>query len=303
MDVKNGNNTGQWFGSAAGADVFTVGTLKRASVILPLNAAYDSFWIYNRELSISELLTLQETNPTSPINPILYADYYNFTDATTNNTLLIYANSQNLSATNSTLITCNTFFENNALTFQANDSVTLNVWTNLGKPVYTNGVWNSQNYTTTLLLDASSAGEIRWPSDNNITTYTDVHCNVSPSNFTLPYGGNQTFTFNAPQGYSFNVLIDGVHMGQISNYTFTNVTEPHTIQVISNKLTYPITVLVDEHSIISPKSVIITYGESQSFSISADSGYQVSHVYIDGVDKGKMPATLSPMYRVTTRYL
>jgi hypothetical protein len=76
-------------------------------------------------------------------------------------------------------------------------------------------------------------------------------------------------------------------MGQISNYTFTNVTEPHTIQVISNKLTYPITVLVDEHSIISPKSVIITYGESQSFSISADSGYQVSHVYIDGVDKGK----------------
>ena len=116
----------------------------------------------------------------------------------------------------------------------------------LGQPSSTNGVWNSKNDTVTLFLDASSVGEIRWwGSDSFISTYCDLYSNISPSNLTVSYGLSQTFIFNTTKGYSFNVLIDGKMLGQISNYTLTNITELHTINVISNRLDYELTVLSD----------------------------------------------------------
>ena len=43
-------------------------------------------------------------------------------------------------------------------------------------------------------------------------------------------GGSQTFAITPASGYQIgSVLVDGVSQGAISTYTFTNVTEPHTI--------------------------------------------------------------------------
>jgi hypothetical protein len=127
-----------------------------------------------------------------------FANYYNFTDLTTENIMIVSAGSP---SADNTLVTCRTFFVENSLAFQANNSVSVNVWTNLGQPLYiTNGVWNSDNCTSTLTLNASSIGEISWGSFT-ITTYTDSHSNVSPSNSTVPYEGNQTFNFSSTEGY------------------------------------------------------------------------------------------------------
>jgi hypothetical protein len=129
-----------------------------------LNGTVDEIRFYNRALNNSEIAAL--------INPASFDNYYNFKDPATNNTFLVSA----YPVTNDNdagLITCSNFFKDNRLAFQANYSTIVNIWTNLGQPVFTSGVWNSQNYTTTLTLDSSSIGELDWnrvpPSSSNIS--------------------------------------------------------------------------------------------------------------------------------------
>jgi hypothetical protein len=114
----------------------------------------------------------------------------------------------------------------------------------MGQPTFTTGVWNNENYTTTLALDASSIAEINW-NDYKLTTYTDAHSGISPSNITVGYSGNQTLNFNVSQGYRFNVLVDGVQHGQISSYAFENITASHVVSVTSTSiLPFPLETLI-----------------------------------------------------------
>jgi hypothetical protein len=112
------------------------------------------------------------------------------------------------------------------------------------------GLWNSENYTTTLTLDASSTAKLNW-NTYNITTYADAHSSVSPSNVTVPYGGSQTLNFSATQGYNFKVAVDGTPKGQISSYTFNNVTAPHTVNVTSTLIQpFPVEALIAVAAIV-----------------------------------------------------
>lgn len=246
-------------------------------------ATIDDVRIYNRALSASEVAVLYEQP-----DPVYLSNYYNYQDPVTNNSVLIHIDNPNGDSNNIALVTCRDFFADDRLVFQANNSATINVWTNLGQPVFTTGVWNSNNFTTNLTLEASSTAELNWNTYYNITTFTDAYSFVSPSNVTVPYLGSKTFNFNATQGYSFSVTVDGAVQGQISNYTFTNVIASHTVNIVSNQLTYRIIASADAHSIITPGNVSVNYGGSQQFNMTANSGYYISLVYIDGVDEGNL---------------
>ena len=60
---------------------------------------------------------------------------------------------------------------------------------------------------------------------------------ISPSGWvTVREGGNQTFTITPDAGYAVaKVLVDGKSVGAVTSYTFENVTEEHTIEVIFMK--------------------------------------------------------------------
>jgi hypothetical protein len=150
--------------------------------------------------------------------------------------MLIHIDNPNATINNVSLVACKNFFAGNRLAFQANNSANVNVWTNLGQPVFTTGVWNSQNYTTTLTLDASSTAELNW-NTYNITAYADAHSSVSPSNVAVPYEGSQQFNMTADSGYHIShVSVDGVDQGNLTTYSFTNVQDNHTISVTSATL-------------------------------------------------------------------
>jgi hypothetical protein len=173
-----------------------------------------------------------------------FANYYSYTDPVTNNNMLIHVKNPNASSNNVALVTCTNFFGGNRLSFQANNSATVNVWTSLGQPAFTTGVWNSQNYTTTLTLNDASTAELNWET-YNITTYVGAHSSASPSNVTVGYGESFTLNFSATQGYSFNVAVDGTPKGQISSYTFNNVTAPHAVNVTSTLIQpFPVEALI-----------------------------------------------------------
>jgi hypothetical protein len=130
----------------------------------------DDVYIYNSVLTASEVAALY----TQPDSDSL-SNYYNYQDPVNNNTMLIHVDNPNGNSNNIASVTCTNFFTENKLVFQANNSVTLNVWTNLGKPIFTTGVWNNQNYTATLTLDASSTAELKWnsgtpPSTSSLST-------------------------------------------------------------------------------------------------------------------------------------
>lgn len=71
------------------------------------------------------------------------------------------------------------------------------------------------------------------PSFNVITITASAgdHGTISPIGpVDVVSGSDQTFTITADPDYKVeDVLVDGVSVGEVTSYTFTNVTEPHTI--------------------------------------------------------------------------
>ncbi|PVX26227.1 MAG: hypothetical protein CW716_06475 [Candidatus Bathyarchaeum sp.] len=244
-----------------------------------LKGIIDDVRVYNCALNDCELVTLYNQSA-----PDSFVDYCNYKDNVTNNTLLIYVAPVDVNQQDDVLVVCTRFFEDNTVSFQANGSVVANVWTNLGQPVSTTGNWNSQNYTTTLTVSDSSPAEINW-NYYNITTYTDHQSNIIPSNVTLAWGKSQTFNFNVSNGYRFDVLVDGVLQGQIGNYTFSNITEPHVVNVISTQVFTLNASSTGNGSVTPLGSVVVDFGENKRFDFIPNNGYHVSELLIDNISQ------------------
>jgi hypothetical protein len=149
------------------------------------NGIIDEVTYFKRALTILEIRRFYLMGPYAQPDPITYAEYYNFTDATTNNTMFLLVNNK-IPNKDITAITCTNFFVNNRLVFKANNTATLNIWTSLGQPLsLTNSVWNIQNYTTTLMLDESLIVDLKWIADVPNGSYISVTSTTVSSNTTF----------------------------------------------------------------------------------------------------------------------
>ena len=124
---------------------------------------------------------------------------------------------------------------------------------------------------------------------HTITATAGANGSISPSgSVTVNHGGSQTFTITANTGYHVaDVLVDGVSVGAVTSYTFTNVTANHTIAASFAIDTHTITATAGANGSISPSgSVTVNHGGSQTFTITANTGYHVADVLVDGVSVG-----------------
>ena len=123
-----------------------------------------------------------------------------------------------------------------------------------------------------------------------ITATSGVNGSISPSGAVLvSQGANQTFSINPNLGYVVEgVLVNGVSLGPLSSYTFTNVTEDHTIHATFEAAPqYTITATAGANGSITPSGdVSVTQGFDQSFSIFADPGFMISDLIVDGISIG-----------------
>ena len=104
-------------------------------------------------------------------------------------------------------------------------------------------------------------------------------------------GANQTFTITPEEGYEIaDVLVDGVSVGAVTGYTFTDVQANHTISVTFKEpeaVTHTITATAGSNGTITPSGVVsVTDGANQSFTITPSAGYEVADVLVDGVSVG-----------------
>ncbi|MBU1420183.1 MAG: choice-of-anchor J domain-containing protein [Proteobacteria bacterium] len=124
--------------------------------------------------------------------------------------------------------------------------------------------------------------------DYTITASAGVNGSITPSGaVTVDIGASQAFTFTPDGGYHVSdVLVDGVSVGRVPDYTFTNVTAAHTIHVDFSS-DYIITASAGVNGMISPiGAVTVADGLSQSFTMTPDTHYHVADVLVDGVSVG-----------------
>jgi len=87
------------------------------------------------------------------------------------------------------------------------------------------GNWGAWSNTWNLIIQSTT------PVTYTITASAGPNGSISPSgSVTVNQGSNKSFTITPDTGYSINdVLVDGSSVGAVSSYTFTNITQNHTI--------------------------------------------------------------------------
>ena len=108
---------------------------------------------------------------------------------------------------------------------------------------------------------------------------------ISPSGATsVNAGGGQTYTINASSGYQVSgVTVDGNSIGAVSSYTFSKVAANHSINATFTQISYSISASYQGSGSISPAGTVsVASGQSATFAITANTGYQVSSLVVDG---------------------
>ena len=112
---------------------------------------------------------------------------------------------------------------------------------------------------------------------------------VSPNGtVAIPFNGTQIFTFAPNEGCKvIGVYVDGVSYPNAiptGSYTFYYVdTEPHTLEVVFEKKTNPITAQISDHGVINDPGVTnVEYGDDKTYNFYAMPGYEIANVFING---------------------
>jgi len=162
----------------------------------------------------------------------------------------------------------------------------------------TPGLWNVSAHR----LGAYSNDNVQFLITNNQTAY-NITATASPGGSISPSGvvsvqegGDQTFTITPDNCYSITeLLIDGELVDPAVTYTFSNVITDHTIEAHFSRIINTIYATAGTGGTITPNGTVhVLCGESQTFTITPDSGYAIADVIVDGGSIGPVsPVTLS----------
>lgn len=165
---------------------------------------------------------------------------------------------------------------------------------------------NTGYHISDVQVDGSSVGAVSSYTFNNVTANHTISASFTINNYTITasagpggsispagavlvnYGGSQTFSIIPIAGcYVNNVVVDGVSVGAVNSYTFSNVTANHSITASFTASTNTITASAGGGGTISPSGTVsVYYGGSQRFNIIPNPGYRVADVLVDGSSVG-----------------
>ena len=120
---------------------------------------------------------------------------------------------------------------------------------------------------------------------HTITASCEANGSISPAGLSdVISGSNILFNIAPNANYHIkDVQVDGVTVGAVSAYTFFNVTSDHMITAYFDINTYIINASSAPNGSISPTgSVPVVHGDSQTFTITPEMGYQIGQLTVDG---------------------
>ena len=126
------------------------------------------------------------------------------------------------------------------------------------------------------------------PKVYTVTVDAGNHGAITPSTASYAFGSMPTFTIIPDAGYVImDVMVDGVSLGSVATYTFPALTADHTIAATFGASQYTITATAGNGGSITPDGVTsMAYNGTQAYTISANAGYHVSNVFVDGASVG-----------------
>jgi hypothetical protein len=146
---------------------------------------------------------------------------------------------------------------------------------------------------------------------HTITPIAGTGGTITPgSAVTVAHGLDATFNIEASDCYRIaDVIVDEgtsgeLHLGPLTEYTFTDVRADHTIHALFAILTYTITPTADPPqggSITPPSPVTVPCGGEYTFTISPNEGYLLKDVVVDGASQG--PVTKYTFYGVMSPHM
>jgi alpha-tubulin suppressor-like RCC1 family protein len=157
-------------------------------------------------------------------------------------------------------------------------------------------------HVTDVLVDGVSVGAVTSYTFSNVTADHTITASFAINSYSIAatagangtitgpasatYGSNASCAITPAAGYHIvDVLVDGVSIGAVTSYSFTNVTADHTISASFAINSYSITATAGANGTITgPASA--TYGSSASYAITPAAGYHVADVLVDGVSVG-----------------
>lgn len=155
---------------------------------------------------------------------------------------------------------------------------------------------NKSNPYTLTNIQANHRVEVEFeaiPVTTHIITATvGANGSISPSGrVSVNDGASQNFTIAADTGYRIkDVKVDGASVGTVSSYQFDNVTADHTISAefeVIPPTSKVIHATAGANGSIAPGGdVSVNIGANQTFTITADTGYEIEDVEVDGASQG-----------------
>jgi len=147
------------------------------------------------------------------------------------------------------------------------------------------------------------------PITYTITALIGNNGDINPEGkIIVPEGEDQNFSITPDEGYRISdILVDGESVGALSGYTFTDVRQDHTIQVIFLKKAQPVLPITTKKYTITASSgtggtiepegnIKVNKGDDKVFTIIADDGYQIINVKIDGTSFDNIGQTDNYIY-------
>ena len=156
-----------------------------------------------------------------------------------------------------------------------------------------------------VVVDGTSVGAVTSYSFNNVTAEHTIAASFAADTHTITAsagangtisplgavsvdnGSNQPFTITPDTGYQVaDVKVDGTSVGAVTSYSFSNVTEDHTIVAsfaVDTPDTHTISASAGPNGTISPAgNTLVTHGSDQTFIITPNENYQVNEIIVDG---------------------
>lgn len=167
---------------------------------------------------------------------------------------------------------------------------------------------NSGYHIADVLVDGVSAGAVGTyaftgvNSDHTIsvsfaadTTLYTINASAGANGSINPSGAvsanqgiNKPFTITPNSGYRIaDVLVDGVSVGPVSDYSFLNVAANHSISASFAIKTYTVDATTNTGGMITPAGATqANHGADLEYEITPAEGYYVAQVLVDGVSVG-----------------
>jgi hypothetical protein len=153
-----------------------------------------------------------------------------------------------------------------------------------------------------VVVDGVSVGAVTSYSFSNVTANHTISASFAVNSYSISatagangtisgpasvnYGGNASYSITPAGGYHVaDVVVDGVSVGAVGSYSFSNVTASHTISATFAVNSYSISASAGANGSISGPATA-TYGASAAYTITPAAGYGIANVVVDGASVG-----------------